>query len=153
MLFLGSGDDKVDEHRYYDGSIAFTPYLQEEAQWLAREIASQAFQTAQWRVVYMHIGPKPESADPAVARTLYETLVPLLNQAKIDLLLCGHEHAYQCCCGPEAAAKGVQFPFLIGDSHPLNKATMTKLTITPTSLQATVLRHGGQVVTNLLLPR
>ncbi len=62
--------------------------------WFQAELASDAFQRADWRVVYFH--------HPAFTASVYrddldvrQHLVPLLETEGVDLVFAGHSHAYE----------------------------------------------------------
>ncbi|MCL2492131.1 MAG: metallophosphoesterase, partial [Coriobacteriia bacterium] len=68
-----------------------------DVQWVADELASDAAQTADWRVVVSHhpfwsVVQAPK--DLARSQTMQEVYLPLLESGGVDLILCGHQHVY-----------------------------------------------------------
>ncbi|KAJ2797526.1 hypothetical protein H4S07_005925, partial [Coemansia furcata] len=76
----------------------------EQSQFLERELQSEAFQSAQFRIVAMHIAPYIEFWDPYTwnekgekhwgehIRLEYD---PLFRRHNVDLVISGHQHNYQ----------------------------------------------------------
>ena len=95
LLLLDCGEDKPDGHREYCGLLDCEPYLGEEAAWLRREVASDAWKAAKRRLALLHI--PPESGDaradawhgPARLRRL---IAPTLRDAGLDAMVCAHTH-------------------------------------------------------------
>ena len=148
VLFLDSGDDRADWGWMYDGSIAFKPYMLEQGEWLRKEVASDDYKNAKWKVVIMHIPPKPDDADEDRAEPHFEDQVPTLVKAEPDIVLCGHDHRYQYYNKEDAKKMGFSFPFVIGDSKPLNRATVTRLDVKEGELGVKVFRGDGVTLTN-----
>lgn len=72
--------------------------------WLKRELASEAFQYAQFRVVVVHVPPFLEYWDPEAWFEKHENLwgafvrerfVPLFEKYGVDLVISGHQHNYE----------------------------------------------------------
>lgn len=93
FIVLDSGEDKCDSDiRNMDVMITLQ-YMQEEAQWLKKVVASDDFKNAETRIVFSHIQPDPKSWYGNA--TVSKIFVPILNKAGIDLMLCGHIHQYK----------------------------------------------------------
>lgn len=92
---------------------AYNPYRQQEARWLEKLIETEEYQSARYRIVVSHL-PIPnntEDAQQAGAKFFADLMLPILNKANVDLLICGHLH-------PETytftePTEGVQFPTLV----------------------------------------
>lgn len=93
---------------------AFNQYREEEARWFSELMQTDEFRSAKYRIVVSHM-PIPndrEDAEDAGTTHFAKVMLPLLNQADIDLLVCGHRH-------PESytmiakGKKGNEFPVLI----------------------------------------
>lgn len=93
---------------------AFNQYREEEARWFSELMQTDEFRSAKYRIVVSHL-PVPndrEDAEDAGTTHFAKVMLPLLNQADIDLLVCGHRH-------PESytmiakGKKGNEFPVLI----------------------------------------
>ncbi|KAI9313437.1 Metallo-dependent phosphatase-like protein [Dichotomocladium elegans] len=77
---------------------------EQQDEWLGRELTSQAFQNAQFRVVVVHIPPFLEYWDPDAWNRLgqkewgafvKERFVPLFEKFGVDLVISGHQHNYE----------------------------------------------------------
>lgn len=93
FIGLDSGEDKPDDDIEYSGLYDTLPYLQKEAEWLRGVVDSEEFRSAQTRIVFSHI--PPESKGWQGNRNVCELFVPILNEAGIDLMICGHIHRYR----------------------------------------------------------
>jgi len=94
---LETGEDKADCHPAYSGLTDFAGYRAKEKEWLAQEVRSEAFRSARFRVVFMHM--PPFSAQGGTPRNegqadCYASFAPLLNQVKVDLLVTAHTHRF-----------------------------------------------------------
>lgn len=90
VVVLDSGEDKKDDHQYYNGLVAFERYREEQAEWLARDLASPAARRARFRVVLSHVPPRGDEGFAIDAvRRLWEGIA---NRGKVDLWLSGHTH-------------------------------------------------------------
>ena len=73
---------------------AYNPYRQEEARWLEQLIQTTEYKEAKYRIVVSHL-PIPCASDDekqAGAKYFADLMLPILNQANVDLLVCGHLH-------------------------------------------------------------
>ena len=107
FIMLDSGEDKPDSDIEYGGLSAFDDYRLEQAEWLKKVIQSEEFKQAPVKIVSIHV--------PAFTSTWHGTLhvekvfIPILNQAGIDLMFCGHTHRHSYLPKGE---KGNTFPIL-----------------------------------------
>ena len=107
FIMLDSGEDKPDSDIEYGGLSAFDDYRLEQAEWLKKVVQSEEFKQAPVKIVAIHV--------PAFTSTWHGTLhvgevfIPILNQAGIDLMFCGHthRHSYQ-----PKGEKSCNFPIL-----------------------------------------
>lgn len=111
ILLLDCGEDKPDDHAEYNGLADYDAYRIEECEWLKRAVRSDEFLSASARIVLLHIPPMAEAWHGSVH--LNEFFVPVLNEAGIDLMLCGHDHAYSF---RPAGEQGTQFPIVVNDN-------------------------------------
>ena len=131
-----------------DMKPAFTPYMKEEGEWLRKEVASDAYKNAKWKVVFMHIPPKPDNAEEDRAQPHFKDHVPTLTKAQPDIVLSGHDHRYQFYTREGSRAFGFDFPFVVGDSKPLKRATVERLDVKENEMALTVFRGDGVTMTN-----
>lgn len=73
-------------------------------QWLQKEIGSEPFQQAQFRVVVVHVPPFLEYWDPEAwfqqgqsqwGAFIKDRYVPLFEQGGVDIVISGHQHNYE----------------------------------------------------------
>ena len=110
-IVLDGGEDKPDSDIEYNGLGGFDTYRAQEAEWLKETLNSDACKNAAYRVVVIHIPPGYSAwYGPIESKRLF---VPLLNEAKIDLMLCGHLHKHLYV---PAGENGCNFPVLINSN-------------------------------------
>ncbi len=113
FIVLDTGEDKPDSDIEYYGTADYGRYREEEAAWLKNELKSEACVKARHRIALMHIPPVGKDSwygDNEVRRLF----LPLLNDADLDVLLCGHTHDYAYYKPGEA---GNAFPVLVNDNE------------------------------------
>ena len=113
FIILDSGEDKPDDDIEYFGRSDYDTYRKEEAIWLKKILASDACKKAEHRIAIMHIPPVGTTSwygDREVRRLF----LPLLNEADIDFMLCGHTHNYSY---HEADKFENKFPVLVNDNE------------------------------------
>lgn len=110
FIALDCGEDKPDSDiRYY--GLALTDRLREEqAAWLRTVVASDAFKEAPVKIVILHMPPAWKENHWHGMREIARLFMPILNDAGIDLMLCGHLHRYLFL---ETGAANNRFPILI----------------------------------------
>ena len=89
MIFLDCGEDKVDTNRAYSGLNDFSGFRKEQADWLEKEIKSDEYQNAAFRVLIHHI-PIFDLKDSRTV--LWNLWKPIVNNAGIDMTIHGHTH-------------------------------------------------------------
>lgn len=141
FVILDSGEDKTDDSVEYGGLSAFDRYRQTEAKWLEKEIESDEFKKAAFRVVLIHISPY-HSGDWHGTMHCREVFGPLLNRAKIDLQISGHTHRY----GTHDANADHNYPIVIGGGPLEGNRTLIKLHATTRELNLKMIRDDGEVV-------
>ena len=107
---------------------AFDQYRADEVNWLKEVLRSEAFIRSPFKIVIMHVPPVNSSWHGPLE--VKKHFLPLLNEAGIDLMLCGHLHTYQYV----PAGKGdCNFPILINSN-----THVVDVDITTTQLQLKV---------------
>lgn len=145
FIVLDGGEDKHDTSKEYSGLVAFDRYRTEQLEWLEREIRSDAFLAAPFRVVLVHMPPAPSERWHGPA-DLYERWRPVLNRGGIDLMICGHTHRYAIEL-PEAGVR--DYPRVIGGAPQDGLATVIRVDGTAEALDVTLTRDDGEVVGTL----
>ncbi|MDH8702633.1 putative phosphodiesterase [Dysgonomonadaceae bacterium PH5-43] len=122
IVLLDNGEDKPDTHHDYSGITAFDEYREEQLEWLKGIVASDDYKNASKRIVLAHIPPtaRGEStrASAHSSDVLYRTYLPVLNEANVDLMICGHTHRFMLL-EPDNN-KAYKFPVLVNDNKSIS---------------------------------
>lgn len=96
FIILDSGEDKADSDIEYSEFADFDAYRSEQRTWLSEVVKSEGFKNAAHKIVFMHIPPYHDKRGKEWHGDLEvrNKFVPILNQAGIDLMVCGHTHRY-----------------------------------------------------------
>lgn len=148
FVVMDCGEDKEDSFEEYSGLADFEQYRNQQRLWLEKEIQSEAFQNASFRVVLMHI---PVNAGPKIDFVWVhrQKWMPLFEKGKVDAMICGHTHQ------PEIVAPKPgehSYPVIIGGG-PLKMErpqswdyTTTRVDGTPDRLTITMLGDDGKII-------
>ena len=92
-IVLDGGEDKPDNDIEYHDLVRYDTYREKEAKWLKGVVDSDEFKAAPVKIVIIHVPPKSSGwhGEAEVARLF----VPILNQAGVDAMFCGHIHKYR----------------------------------------------------------
>ena len=113
MIGLDTGEDKLDSRDVFAGLFASEPYREAQARWLADALERPEIKSAPFVVAFCHIplyDPRPH-ANPgdlrpndqapgyfrdyaAWQRTCAKLWGPLLNRARVQLLITAHQHNF-----------------------------------------------------------
>jgi len=115
FVVLDCGEDKPDSDMEYSGIVDFDQYRNTERDWLKEALKSPEFTGATFKVAVVHMPPFGgwHGEDEVASK-----FVPLLNDAKVDVMLCGHLHEYQ----NHKAENGVNFPVIVNSNNTVLKA-------------------------------
>ncbi len=91
-IVLDAGEDKVDSHSEYGGTVQFTAYRKAQTQWLREVVASREWEKYPVRMAFAHV-PFSFYAQDTFEST-YKEWADLCDQMGISLLVCGHKHNY-----------------------------------------------------------
>lgn len=92
FLVLDTGEDKADEHPVYAGLADYDAYRVQQANWMKKVFASSEWKHAKHRIVCGHIPASLQNDGWHGSQDITAKFVPLLNQAKVDMYICGHTH-------------------------------------------------------------
>lgn len=146
-IVLDSGEDKPDEEPVYAGIVDFDSYRLKQAEWLKKEIQKKEFKKAKYKVVFSHI-PLYNSGDWHGTMHCRKIWGPIFNDAKIDLLICGHTHRY----GIHPKVEGEHnYPIVIGGGPKDGTRTVMKIKADQQSFDLTMLDDSGVVVKSIRL--
>lgn len=131
FLVLDGGEDKADTSVEYSGLVDFEKYLAQETEWLRKEVQREEFKKAKFRVVLLHIPPEDEyDAKFIRPKYLMDRWTPILNEAKVDLMISGHTHRYAEV--PAQEGKNA-FPILIGGTDTVIRVDVQGSRLMPTT--------------------
>lgn len=142
FVVLDGGEDKEDSHWAYSGLVDYDRYREAQRQWLAGEIRSEAFGKAAFRVAIVHV-PAGESDEWHGPTDMYRKWRPLLNEGKIDLMICGHIHSFMVC-KPEPGVR--DYPMVVGGAPKAGAATVIRVNADAETLEVTATSDVGKVV-------
>ncbi len=145
FLIMDLGEDKPDSDAEYGGLADFRSHREAQRAWLAREIESEAFQAAPFRVLMSHIPLTGKGFAEAQCRKLWGDL---LQKGRIDLHLAGHTHRYSVL---EQAGAPVNCPVVIGGGREPGSATVIRGDATREELRLVVTRDDGALIKELNL--
>lgn len=118
FVVLDSGEDKPDSDIEYSGITAYDQYRTEQAEWLKGALKQKEFTEAPFKVVICHI---PPFGGWHGEQEVKEKFIPLLNEAGIDIMLCGHLHR----AVRQEANDEVKFPILVNSNEAVVKGEVT----------------------------
>ncbi|MDL2256051.1 metallophosphoesterase [Parabacteroides sp. OttesenSCG-928-G06] len=126
FVLFDTGEDKDDSHFDYSGITAFEAYRTEQLEWFKEVMQTDAYKKAKHRIILGHIPPMPrgESTRASVhaGDVLYRTYLPVLNEANVDLMICGHTHRHTV--HEPTANSAHNFPILINGSNCISLVTV-----------------------------
>lgn len=121
FLAIDSGEDKPDNDIRNLDIMCHDEFRAEELQWLKSVLASEEFKSAPVKIVFMHMPPDGTPGAWYGTHELSEKFMPLLNEAGIDLMLCGHYHRYKFV-PKDTQGYNNSFPIIIHDDGVLLEA-------------------------------
>jgi len=142
FVVLDGGEDKRDSDKEYSGLVDFDGYREVQRQWLKQEIQSTAFRRAPFRVVVVHMPPLP-SEDWHGVDDMYNKWRPILNDGKVDLMICGHTHHFTIL-EPQIGVR--DYPMVIGGAPKAGEATLIRVDATAEKLDVTVTRDDSAII-------
>lgn len=109
FIILDPGEDKTDDHPVYGGLVDFDKYRTEQAEWLQKEVNSNEFSNAKYKIVISHI-PLFSQSKAHGSTDITKKWGDILKSSNIDLIVSGHHHRYAKI---EPATGKNNFPVLI----------------------------------------
>ena len=139
FVILDSGEDKPDSDLEYAGINVYDQYRTEQAKWLKDVLESKEYKEAPFKVVVCHI---PPFGGWHGDQEVLDKFIPLLNNANVDIMLCGHLHRYI----RNEAKDGVKFPVIVNSNNTVLKAEAQN-----NKLSIKVLDQDGKEVDKLIV--
>lgn len=122
FIVLDSGEDKPDSDIEYSGKNVYDQYRTEQAAWLQKVLESKEYKESPFKVIVCHVPPFGGwHGDKEIA----DKFIPLLNNANVDIMLCGHLHEYV----RNEPKDGVKFPIIVNSNNTLLKADVRNNTM------------------------
>ncbi len=149
FIVLDAGEDKFDSHAEYSGQVDFFHYRREEAEWLKKEVKTEAFRRAKYRVVLAHMPfptggknlPLSNQISPFTGMAdAYETFGGILEAAGIDMMIAGHVHI-PAITDPEPGRHS--YPIIRGGGPKDQARTIIRVDVNNRAIEATILRPDG----------
>ncbi|MGM9507253.1 metallophosphoesterase [Larkinella sp. GY13] len=141
FVVMDSGEDKTDDNWEYSGLAAYDAYRVKERLWLEKEIETEAFKKAPFRVILIHIPPF-HSGDWHGPLHNRELFAPLFAKGKADLVISGHTHRY----GVHQPDANHPYPIIIGGGPLEGNRTLMKLHANSKELTLRMIRDDGEEV-------
>ncbi len=136
LVFLDTGSGACD-----DNDMA--GYLAEEAEWLKREVQSEAWKKAKHRVVIAHIPPVRQGKGKVIKNTnLGCSLYEILKGRDVTAMLGAHEHWPQKILPNEF----VDFPVFIGGAPGVKYSAIIRCDLDDESIHVRILNYQGVVI-------
>ena len=111
FIVLDGGEDKPDTDIEYSELSQFDAYRTKQQAWLKGVVETPEYKEALYHVVVIHIPPLGSTWHGT--QDLQRKFLPILNNANIDIMLCGHNHNYSYI----EPNNLVSFPILINDNE------------------------------------
>lgn len=143
FIILDSGEDKPDSHSVYAGLVDFDRYRDEQAAWLKEDIQSESFKKALYKVVLVHM-PLNEDSRGHGEQYIGRIWGPILNEASIDLLLCGHKHRFSRI---EPDERKNTYPIVVVGTN-----MIVRVDVSMRELNVKITGGNGEVVDEFSLP-
>ena len=142
FLILDTGEDKPDSDLEYSGITDYDNYRTEQARWLKEAVKSKDFTEAKFKVVIAHKPPVSGGNLWHGQKEVLEKFVPVLNEANVDVMLCGHLHRHL----NQKPNADIRFP-VIANAH----NTVLKGVTKENQLELVVKDFDGKVVDRIVL--
>ncbi len=114
IIVFDAGETHEHRSEAYSGAAVFEDYLAEQIAWAQTALRQPAFQNAPVKLCLLHVPmiDHPDQNDYLLQRWLNRHMVPLLNEAGIDLMIGADLHEFMYC---EKGTMGNDFPILVND--------------------------------------
>lgn len=140
VIVLDGGENGEDTAEVYAGLADFDRYRDAQRDWLIQEIWSDAFRKAPFRVVVVHMPPGASGHGP---NDMHRKWTPVLNEGKLDLMICAHKHRYDIVEPKEGVR---DYPMVIGGGPKPGAPALIRVDATIASLDVTMTTDDGEVV-------
>ncbi|HNY14557.1 MAG TPA: FN3 domain-containing metallophosphoesterase family protein [Bacteroidales bacterium] len=135
---LDCGEDKPDNSREYYGLADFDAYRAEELKWLEKEVSSDAFRKAHYRIVIIHMPVVKAEKQNHAMTWLSENFGPILKDAGADMVFSAHTHRNAFY---DRDKSGFGYALLVNSNN-----SFVEVTVDKTSIKALVKDIEGKVL-------
>jgi predicted MPP superfamily phosphohydrolase len=111
---LDCGEDKPDDNRYYYGLADYDSYRKSELEWLKKEVKSNSFKNAKYRIVMVHMPVIKQDEQGWGMKYLSDNFGPVLQDTGIDLMMSAHTHRNTFY---EKDKSGFGYPVLVNSNN------------------------------------
>jgi acid phosphatase type 7 len=139
FIIIDCGEDKPDDNRYYYGLADFDSYRLEELEWLKRELKSDAYRDAAYRIVIVHMPIILEEKQGHGQAFLADKYGPVLQGTGVDLMISAHTHRNSYY---DPARSGFGYPVLVNSNN-----TFLEVVADQKGIRAVVRDTSGKQVT------
>ena len=114
FVVFDAGETHDDRSMRYAGAAVYEDYLAEQISWASKALHEPAFRSAPVKICLIHVPmiDHPDKTDFLLQRWLNVHMVPMLNEAGIDLMIGADLHEFMYC---EKGTMGNDFPILVND--------------------------------------
>ncbi|MEN6453417.1 MAG: FN3 domain-containing metallophosphoesterase family protein [Prolixibacteraceae bacterium] len=141
FVMLDCGEDKPDSDIEYSGIVAFDAYRDKEAEWLKEALKSDLYKNAPYKIAIVHM---PPFGGWHGEKDVEDKFMPLLNDAGIQAMFCGHLHKYI-----RKDARGKQsFPIIVNANNTVVKGFTNR-----EGLNVEIRNEEGSLVDSLVIQK
>ena len=114
FIVFDAGETGKNRSILYSGTDVYEEYLNEQIEWAKKALKERWFRKAPVKVCLLHVPmiDHPDKNDYLLQRWLNVHMVPMLNQAGIDLMIGADLHQFMYC---EKGTMGNAFPIIVND--------------------------------------
>ena len=114
FIVFDAGETGKNRSILYSGKDVYEEYLNEQIEWAKKALKERWFRKAPVKVCLLHVPmiDHPDKNDYLLQRWLNVHMVPMLNQAGIDLMIGADLHQFMYC---EKGTMGNAFPIIVND--------------------------------------
>lgn len=112
FIVFDGGETSMTRSELFCGDPYYEDYIARQALWAARALQKPQFKNAPLKICLVHVPmiDHQDKSDYDLQRYLNSQLVPLLNEAGLDLMIGADLHEYMYC---EKGTMGNDFPILV----------------------------------------
>ena len=112
FIVFDGGETQEKRAFLYSGDKVYDEYIAEQIKWAGHAMKEPSFKEAPVKVCLVHVPmiDHPNKSSYQLQRYLNKTVVPLLNEAGVDLMIGADLHTYMLC---KEGTMGNDFPILV----------------------------------------